>query len=95
MNGRTKIRSLERIAIFNIEFYGKKNGNNRYFAYNVLTEDSDRAVAVAREIAKREGYIVEGLIISPGNLFEGPVCIDENHLEEILENRSRFIRRRT
>ncbi len=91
MNRNTRIKNLGRIALFRIDLYGNRRGKDSYFAYDILAQDSDRALSLAKEIAEREGYNVRGLTTQPIKLFESNVSVEARYLQRLLKSQSRSI----
>ena len=87
MGRKTSIKVLEEIAIFDIHLYGtvKNETGTHYFDYSILAPDSSTAIDLAKEIAKRQGRNVEGLVIEPTKpQFKGSVNVDFRYLQKVI-----------
>ena len=84
MGKKTLIKILENIAIFKVDLHGKKESENtKFVCYNIATSDSSTALDLAKEMAKREGYVDVELVIKPNILFQGSLNISSKYLESI------------
>ncbi|MEK6898745.1 MAG: hypothetical protein AABW79_01475 [Nanoarchaeota archaeon] len=86
MNRNKRIKTLEGIAIFKVDLFGDRGEEKGlFFAYHVIAQDSENAVATAREIAKRNGYSFRRLVIEPQKLVEGNLYVDTGYLGRVLK----------
>jgi len=69
------VSSLEGMVIFEVHLYGNKEGNkdNSYVSYHIRDQTPGRAVDLAKELARRDGYTNIGLVINPSVAFSGMV----------------------